>query len=275
MRVMLPAAAAVLVLATSASAAPTNQPAWQSTIKYSTTSTGASGFGNYARATSKVVYDPVGGTYVVRDTGSLTTTATFGPANLISSAGNFSTYGTPTNSFRRLNQSPSNTLIALTYVDYGQWRRTSTVGGTTSVNDTYLVWGSRTPNASIPRSGGATYTTAVDGTFVNKDGAYAVAGSGTFSASFATNGGTITYSQTATGTKEAGSGTIAFGTMTGAGSISFRSGIFNGTGVTDAEGYKMDLTGNFYGPAAQEIGGLFRITGNGGNGQGAIVGVQP
>jgi len=272
MRVIIPAAAA-LVLATSASAAPTNQPAVQSTIKYSTTSTGASGFGNYARATSKIVYDPVAGTYVVRDTGSLTTTATFGPANLVSSSGNFSTYGTATNSFRRLNQSPSNTLIALTYVDYGQWRRTSSANGTTSVNDTYLVWGSRTPNASIPRTGGAVYSTIVDGTFVNKDGAYAVAGSGSLTADFA--GASITYSTNATGTKEVGSGSIAFGTMTGTGSITFRSGVFNGTGATDPQGYKMDLTGNFYGPAAQEIGGLFRITGNSGNGQGAIVGVHP
>ena len=36
----------------------------------------------------------------------------------------------------------------------------------------------------------------------------------------------------------------------------------------------MDVTGNFYGPAAQEVGGLFRITGNNGQGQGAIVGHQ-
>ena len=272
MRLMIPAAA-VLMLSTAVSAAPTNQPAWQSTIKYSTTSTGASGFGNYTRATSKVVYDPVAGTYVIRDTGSLTTTATFGPANLISSAGNFSTYGTPTNSFRRLNLSPTNTLIKLQYADYGQWRRTSTANGTTSVNDTYLVWGSRTPNSSIPRTGSASYSTVVDGTFVNKDGAYSVAGSGTFTANF--TGASISYSQTAAGTKEAGSGSIDFGTMTGTGSINFRSGIFNGTGTADSQGYKMDLSGNFYGPAAQEIGGLFRITGNGGNGQGAIVGVQP
>ena len=103
MRVLIPAAGAALLLATAAEAAPTNLPAWQSTIKYSTTSAGASGFGNYARATSRVVYDPVAGTYVVRDTGSLSTTATFGPSNLNSSAGNFSTYGTATNSFRRLN----------------------------------------------------------------------------------------------------------------------------------------------------------------------------
>jgi hypothetical protein len=60
--------------------------------------------------------------------------------------------------------------------------------------------------------------------------------------------------------------------MTGTGNISFRSGMFNGKGTTNAEGYKMDVQGSFYGPAAEEVGGLFRITGNGGQGQGAIVG---
>jgi hypothetical protein len=272
MRIMLASAAAAVLVSASADAAPVNLPAWQSTIKYSTTSTGASGYGNYARATSKVVYDSAAGTYVVRDTGSLTTTATFGPSNLVSSSGNFSTYGTATNSFRRLNQSPSNTLIALTYVDYGQWRRTSTASGTTSVNDTYLVWGSRTPSANIPRTGSASYSTIVDGTFVNKDGAYAVNGSGSLTATFDT--ASIAYSATATGTKEIGPGSIAFGTMTGTGSISFAAGMFRGTGTADTQGYKMDVVGNFYGPAAQEIGGLFRITGNSGQGQGAIVGHQ-
>src|SRR4051794_15554038 len=251
MRLMIPAAAAALLIATSAEAAPTNVPALQSTIKYSTTSTGASGFTNYARATSKVVYDPVAGTYVVRDTGSLTTTSTFGPSNQTSTNATFTTYGTATNSFRRLNQSASNPLIVLSYVDYGQWRRTAAASGTTSVNDTYLVWGSRTPTASIPRTGGATYGTVVDGTFVNKDGAYAVNGTGSLVADFA--GASITYSATAAGTKEVGSGSINFGTMTGSGSISFRSGGFSGAGTADAEGYKMDVTGNFYGPAAQEV----------------------
>lgn len=275
MRIISKVAVAVvsgLLASTAAWAAPVNVPALQSTIKYSTTSAGASGYGNYARATSKIVYDASAGTYLVRDTGSLTTTATFGPSNLVSSSGNFSTYGTATNSFRRLNLSPSNTLVVLNYVDYGQWRRTSTASGTTSVNDTYLVWGSRTPNASIPRTGGATYNTIVDGTFVNKNGAYAVNGSGTLAANFGT--ASITYSQAATGTKEVGSGSINFGTMTGSGYISYASGMFNGTGTADAEGYKMDVTGNFFGPAAQEVGGLFRVTGNGGQGQGAIVGHQ-
>jgi hypothetical protein len=192
------ATAAVCFSAAAAQAAPVKVPALQSTIKYSTTSASASGFGNYARATSTIVYDAATGTYTLRDTGSLTTTATFGPSNLVSSSGNFSTYGTATNSFRRLNQSPTNTLIVLSYVDYGQWRRTSTANGVTSVNDTYVVFGSKTPTANIPRTGSATYSTVLDGTFVNKTGAYAVAGDGSLTANFA--GGTIVYDATATGT---------------------------------------------------------------------------
>jgi hypothetical protein len=34
----------------------------------------------------------------------------------------------------------------------------------------------------------------------------------------------------------------------------------------------MDVNGNFYGPAAEEMGGVFVLRGNKGNGVGAIVG---
>ena len=111
MRTIIPAAIAALALAASAEAAPVNLPAWQSTVKYSTTSTGASGFRNYARATSKVVYDAAAGTYVIRDTGSLATTETFGPSNQTATNATFTTYGTATDSFRRLNLSGANPLI--------------------------------------------------------------------------------------------------------------------------------------------------------------------
>jgi hypothetical protein len=58
--------------------------------------------------------------------------------------------------------------------------------------------------------------------------------------------------------------------MAGVGSIAY--GGFNGRGTTNGSGYALDVNGNFYGPAAEEIGGLFRIRGGAGNGQGAIVG---
>ena len=276
MRIVFPAVATGLLMTISTQATAVNYPAWQSTIKYSRTAAGASGYGNFARATSTVVYDPIRDTYTVRDTGSLTTKSTFGPANINAGASNstFTVYkkisGSTTETFRRLNQSASNPLIVLSYVDYGQWRRSTTSGSTTSVNDTYLVWGQRTPGASVPRTGSASYNTVLDGTFVNRNGAYAVSGTGTFGANF--GAGTISYSSTATGTREGGGAGINFGTMTGAGSIAFNSAGFNGTGTTNGNGYAMDVNGNFYGPAVDEIGGVFRIRGGGGSGTGAIVG---
>jgi hypothetical protein len=261
----------VLFLATgTAKAATTTYPALQSTVKYTKTATGAQYYGNYARATSKVLYDPVTQTYTLRDTGNTTLTSSFGPNNVnaAKSDSRFAVYekngGTET--FRLLKLSPTNPLIVLSYVDYGQWRRTTASGTTTNVNDTYVVFGQKT--ASVPTSGDGTYSTVLDGTFVNSKGAYAVSGTGTLTAHFGS--GSIDYWAAAAGTPE-GSGTaINFGTMTGAGSIAY--GGFKGTGTTNGSGYALDVTGNFYGPAAEEIGGLFRIRGGNGNGQGAIVG---
>jgi hypothetical protein len=264
--------AAFLLTGVSAEAASTNYPAIQSTIKYARTSSGASGYGNFARATSKVVYDPATGIYTVRDTGSVTTTSSFGPANINSAASDatFTVYKKGTaETLRLFNQSASNPLIVLSYVTYGQWRRTSTSGSTTSVNDTYLVFGNKSP-ASAVVSGTATYSTVLDGTFVNKTGAYTVGGTGTFNADF--GAGTINYSSTATGTPESAGSAINFGTMTGMGSIARKSASFSGTGSANGSGYAMDVNGSFYGPAAQEVGGVFRIHGGGGNGIGAIVG---
>ena len=278
MRTLFLASVAAAVIATPAMAAPVTYPAMQSTIKYTRTSTGATGFGNYARATSKVVYDAATGTYTVRDTGSLIVTSTFTAANkdAAASSAEFTVYKKGANeTLRTYNSGATTQGISLTYTGYGQWRRTGApaFGTGTAVNDTYFVFGSKTPSANVPRTGSATYATALDGTFVNNTGAYAVNGTGSLTANFA--GGTIGYSAAATGTKEIGGTSLAFGTMTGTGTIAFLSSGFNGTGTTNGSGYRMDVAGNFYGPAAQEVGGLFRITGGGGNGTGVVVGTRP
>lgn len=280
MRIAFPAAAAALLLATSAQAA-TTYPGWQSTIKYSTTSTAgacgaatnkACGFKNFTRVTSSVVYDPVTDSYTVRDTGSLTTKSTFAPADIDTTTATFVTYSKNggAETFRTLNQAGVNPLIELTYVTYGQWRRSSTSGNLTNVNDTYLVWGSKTPGASVPHVGTGTYTTVLDGTYVKADGSYVVSGTGTLDAFFYT--GLIGYTATATATPETTGVGFSFGTMTGDGSIAFNSASFKGIGNTNGSGYRLDVNGNFYGPAAEEIGGVFRLTGPGGNGTGALVG---
>lgn len=263
-------------IAVPAQAAPTNVSAVQSTIQYSKTSTGGSGFGNYARATSTVVYDPVTDTYTLRDTGSLTTKSSFAPANIDAGASNATftgykkTSGSTTETFRLLNKSLTNPLIALSYVTYGQWRRASTSGSTTAVNDTFVVFGQKTPGASVPNTGSGSYSTVLDGIFVDAAGVYAVSGTGNLTANFGS--GTIAYGASATGAREDGGTGIVFGAMTGTGSIAFASAGFSGTGTANGSGYRLDVAGFFYGPAANEVGGTFRLRGNSGNGTGALVG---
>lgn len=265
-------AATLFLAAGTAQAATTTYPAIQSTIKYNKTSTSASFYSNFARATSRVLYDPATQTYTLRDTGSLTTTSSFGPGNINAAASNstFTVYNKgPGETLRLLTHNPANPLIVLSYVTYGQWRRTTTSGGTTSVNDTYVVFGNKSPSTAVT-SGTGNYSTVIDGTFINKNGSYAVSGTGTFNADFLTHH--FTYSSTASGAREGGGTGINFGTMTGSGSIATRSAGFTGTGTYNGNGYAMDVAGNFYGPAAQELGGVFQLRGNLGNGTGAIVG---
>jgi hypothetical protein len=267
-------AALVAAIAVPAQAAPVNSTAMQSTIKYSRTPTTASGFGNFTRATSTVVYDSATGTYTLRDTSSLSLKSSFTTADIDAGASNatFTVYdkssGSNVETFRKLNNSGANPLIVLSYVTYGQWRRSATSGSTTTVNDTYVVWGSKT--ATTPTTGAGTYSTVLDGTFANKSGVYAVTGTGNFTANFGS--GTISYDATASGAREGGGPGIAFGTMTGSGSIAYKGAGFTGTGGVNGSGYSLDVAGNFYGPNAEEIGGTFRLRGNGGNGTGAIVG---
>lgn len=260
MRIMFPAAAAAaaLLIAASAQAAPTNVPALQSTVKYSTKSGVTSGFGNYARATSTVVYDPVADTYTIRDTGSLAIKSTFGPTGVTS--GNFTIYSKNggNETFRLLDKA----AVGLTYVQYGEWRRSSTANGTASVNDTYLVFGSKTPRDSVPRTGTGSYGTLYDGTFVDKNGAHALDGTGAMTANFAA--GTLSYNATIDGVP---SGVLNF---SGSGSINFRSAGFSTS--TSSSGYNFSQNGNFYGPNADEVGGLFRLWNRTGQGQGAFVG---
>jgi hypothetical protein len=260
MRILFSAAAAALLIGFSGSAGATNLPGQQSTIKYSTTSGVTSGFGNYARATSTVVYDPSTDTYTIRDTGSLSTKSSFGPSDVASTSGNFTIYSKNggTETLRLLDKS----AVGLTYVDYGEWKRSSTANGTTSVNDTYLVFGSKTPAASVPRTGSAGYTTMYDGNFVDKNGEHALSGTGAMTADWGS--GTLSYTANINGVP---SGALAFA---GSGSINFRSAGF--TTSTTGGGYNFNQYGNFYGPNADEVGGLFRLWNRTGEGQGAFVG---
>ena len=268
------ATAALAFAATSAQAV--TYPAIQSTIKYTKVSTTkAQGMGNYARATSSIQFDPVTNTYTLRDTGNISLTSAFGPSNSPVISGAFTTYtkngGAETLRVYRAGQATQG--VTLSHTGFGHWRRTSPavlVTGT-NVNDTYFVYGTKTAPSQIA-AGTASYTTAADGTFVNKTGVYAVTGNGTFNADFGAR--TVNYSSTLAGSREGDALALAFGNLTGSGTIATASSSFKANGVTNGSGYKMDVNGFFFGPNAIEVGGVFRLSGNGGNGQGALVGRQ-
>jgi hypothetical protein len=162
----------------------------------------------------------------------------------------------------------------LTYVRYGKWRRTGITNNYFKNNDTYVVFGTPTTNAQMPRTGNGSYVTTYDGTFLNKDGVYTVAGTGTIDASFGSN--SLSFAASLSGTSEGVGPAINFGSFAGSGTISSRGSTFQGTDASyNAEGYALTIRGGFYGPNAEEVGGNFTLTGNranNGSGTGAFVG---
>ena len=254
-------------------------PAWQSTVTYEQkTGGGYQFYSNFAKITAAVKYDAATQSYIVKDTGSPALT-TFAPADITSSTTDYTYYsksgGGTTQTLKLLKPGGGNTVIALTYTSYGAWRRTTPGAGwngATKINDTYFVFGKKTPTSGIPLSGGADYSTVLDGSFVNATKSYTVSGTGSLHASWSGNG-SISYSATASGVA-ADLSVLNFGTMNGSGSIYKTSSSFTGFGTTNGSGYRMGVSGYFFGPTAQEIGAVFQLSGGGGSGTGAMVGKQ-
>lgn len=255
-------------------------PAWQTTLSYQVpvTPTNIKFGAGFSKATTSVKYDAATHSYTVRDTGSTTTTSTFAPANksVPDSNASFTVYkktsGTTTESLRLLNPGAANPTFALTYTTYGEWKRTTTGAGyqgATIVNDTWVVFGVKTPKASMPHSGTGNYSTFYDGSFRTPGTTYAVSGTGTLTANFGS--GSISYAANLTGTPSSGPA-IAFGPLSGTGTISFNGSSFTGKADNANPTYKLGLSGYFFGPAAQEVGGVFQLSGGGGTGTGAVVG---
>ena len=174
-----------------------------------------------------------------------------------------------------LNDSASNPLIILNYVTYGKW----VVPQSAPIHfaDNYVVFGQMTPASAVPRSGSASYKAIVDGTYQKGAATYRLGGNATFAANFGT--GIMGLSVTPVGTAAKGS-RLTFGTLSGSGYIGYDSSSFGATSRTRAaDGTKtlFRATGNFYGPGAQEIGGVFTLsqtlgTTQVGEGGGAFVG---
>ena len=217
-------------------------------------------------------YDAVSQSYVLSDGASdFTFSANERVSSQSTAAYSFYRDSSTGATLRLLNDSPSNPLIALTYVTYGRWG--STPVSPLVLNDNYVVFGAITPAASFPRTGSATYRAIVDGTYQNRSGTYGLSGSASFLANFGT--GILSFNIAPVATSVVNSSQIQFGQLSGQGYIDSSHSSFAANtrydGVT-----RFVSSGYFFGPQVNEIGGAFTISstlgGSAGAGAGTYVG---
>jgi hypothetical protein len=179
------------------------------------------------------------------------------------------TTGTRDDQLYLFNPGSGNPTLALTYASYGAWLSIDDRNTSADVTIAYFAFGTRTSSADMPRSGSASYTTTLDGSFVDSSGIYALSGSSSFSADFGAN--SVSVAASPFGVNALDGSTRNFGSFNGNGTIDSNAAQFNIPSV-GSNGYTFAMKGHFYGPSAAEMGGVFSLNGNAGTGMGAIVG---
>ena len=196
-----------------------------------------------------------------------TTTATFGPANIVSPAPSptsvqYNVNGNGTADNFTIGTAMVNG-VALSYTLTGQWLHATNTG----VTFWLATGGVPTIASDVPKTGTATYTSAVGGSGVIGGTQYSLLpanSSATFSANFAS--GTVATSLTLGGTTTAGGAVTPLGTFNGTGTITAGGPGFTGSfsGTTASV-----FTGNFNGPQAAEFGYSWAIN----TGTGSLFGI--
>jgi hypothetical protein len=161
------------------------------------------------------------------------------------------------------------------YQTFGVWDR---VTATTSFDAGVFSVGNPTPGSAVPTTGTGNFVGLANGFFVDgtTHNAFFTTANMTATANFAMQ--TIAFSTTNTltvslsnpsGVGLANSGLNLSGTLT----YPAGTNLFSGT-VTSASGMSGPATGRFYGPAAQEIGGMYNLSGAAGQMIGSFGGKQ-
>lgn len=135
-----------------------------------------------------VIYDAASRTYTV-STGERS--QSFAQAHMDSSLGNAQitvfkrVSGATTDTFTLTNAASSGDLT-YRYVGGGFWQRT--IDSTTSVNGAFdaFTYGVETPDAALPRTGGASYAVDLLGVVASPDALYSMSGDGTLTANLLT-----------------------------------------------------------------------------------------
>lgn len=198
-----------------------------------------------------------------------TSSVGFSGSSVLCSAGTGVCGGSGTNSVGvAMNPlDPPAPALAWNYQTFGYWlvvaSSTTTIAGAMS-------FGNPTPVAALPVSGTATYNGLSSGLYVDQTGAVFVHAAEMLSTvdfgparsvAFSTSNTTISPINTAAPT--------AFPELNLTGNLAITPGSNQFTGAVTAPGggstpaMAGTATGNFYGPTAQEIGGVFSLTGTG------------
>jgi hypothetical protein len=220
-----------------------------------------------------VAYNADNGSYTVSvNQAGINSSMAFAPADLNTSSSTANVYEFD----RTVNGDPQTFLLyvpgnpasGLSYVTYGAWQHSHQGTSTQDFETSFFVFGIRTPTDDMPRTGSATYGTVVDGFWADSTGLSALNGAGNVTADFGS--GQVNGSFAIGGVNVNTRAARNLDTFTGTGSISGNtfSGSFNGTGSN----YKGDWDGGFFGPAAEELGGTFRVTDGGNQAVGVFVG---
>lgn len=164
---------------------------------------------------------------------------------------------------------PSVSGVPLSYTLTGSWGRFDTTNGTGLVR--LAVGGAPTIASDMPKTGTATYSTAIGGSAVVPGTAapYTLTGSSTatFSANFGT--GAITTAMTLGGT-QTGPAVTNFGTFNGTGTLTSAGPGF--TGTVSGTGANGVFSGAFFGPQALEMGYQWSINGSALSAAGTVTG---
>lgn len=215
-----------------------------------------------------VAYDAAAQSYTITGDGQ---SQTFRPADIDSAASGAavafyarSAAGT-TDSLALFKPGAANPTIALTYVSYGAWQRTVEQGTTIAATQRFFVYGVPTAASAMPTSGTASYATTLDGFMANDTGLYSLTGASSFTADF--SAGTVNVSLAPVGTEISTHAVRSFGTLTGNGTLTAASSSF--ASDLAGSGYSGSINGQFFGPGAAEMGGVFTF----GNATGAATGV--
>ncbi|HZD19032.1 MAG TPA: transferrin-binding protein-like solute binding protein [Burkholderiales bacterium] len=149
------------------------------------------------------------------------------------------------------------------YQTFGVWER---AGSVVSFDAGVFSVGNPTPGSAVPTTGSGNFTGLANGFFIDAtNNRFFTTANMTASANFASQSivFTTTNTQTVNISNPSGLGSLNPGLdLTGSFTYPAGTNLFTGT-VASANGMNGTGTGRFYGPAAQEIGGMYSLSGAG------------